>query len=501
MIDFYDCLMVLFFILFIRIITIIKLEPFKSYFAKIPQGDAAIYYMAIQFWRKHSKGQTDTRCLITKEPIYYPNLYETLVGKLFSDKILIKYSWAPNIIIFMFAMLGYILILKQSINTSFYFFYGIIIFYFWIDNVSSDRQRIHFFSLQPRYFGAVVCSFYFFTFIYTGFNEELVKYLQYVLVALALNISIFSRQCLVFVSLLLAIFSIQIDPIINLAIGIMLNLVYQGKSFVNDLICEFKYHLWYYKNYPKPIDNGNYLRFMFAKLISGNIRQIILYSVYLIMILIYFMISNNIASYNNVDSKYATSLFYSVLSVVLLTSLRKFACFGESFRYISFTSMFIMPFIVLITLVHLNNLYFDIIILLTIPISIYLASVISGKPSSDEDQHIINFFENLNKDNFQNSNWVGIPYYCTTLPMILGYIDKSMLFQIGNQSIEIMKEYFYRYPFLKISDQILKKHKITYILLDKNYMIEFVELYKDYFSKDNLIAENDHYAVYKTSEE
>lgn len=499
--EIYEFIAVYSLVIIIRVVVLTKLEPFKSYFSEMPQGDASVYFMLIQFWRTHRKGQSDTRCLITDNPIYYPNLFEKVMGKLFNDRILLKYSYIPNLIIFCLALGIYMILLGQAIISTHYYIYGMLLFLLWIDHVAIDKKRIHFVSLQPRYTGAVICSLYFASFVLNSFDAEYLRIGQIIIIAAGLNISIFSRQALVFISLLLSIFIQQIDPLANLIAGLVINILIQGKAFVHDLRCEYEYHVWFYKNYSKMTTSNEKKRNAFTKIFAGESRQIILYAIFILMLVVYTLERSNVGhEVNKININNLGAFVLSIILLVFLTSLRKLAFLGESFRYISFSSVFIMPYIGVLFMSSFDNIYLDLIILILLFLNIKLARKISGTPSSDEVERILKFFRKIDVAELKNAIWFGIPYSSSALPMLLGYGHKSMLFQIGNQSTEIMKLYFQMYPFLSLSDDILRRHAITHILLDKSYLTEFKLYYDFHFFDDLECFEDDNYAIYKVQE-
>jgi len=187
-----------------RYLLLTKVSYFKDYFAHGPWGDAITYLYLTQFFRKNKCGVPDQRSLITSEPVYYPSLFMSVVGRLFSDSLLFRYSWLPNFVLYALFVSLYAITLcflyKGSDLVQIVFI--LLFFVAQADNINFDKHRMHFIAFQPRFMNACANSFFWILYVFSDPLEHWVP--KIVLIVICINTSLFGRQSILFVFILVS---------------------------------------------------------------------------------------------------------------------------------------------------------------------------------------------------------------------------------------------------------------------------------------------------------
>jgi hypothetical protein len=468
-----------------------------KYLQKGPYGDAATYLFLIQFFRINMSGVSDKRCLLGNYRVLYPSFFLRLVSKIFDDEILFKKSWLPNYILFIFCLIIFVSILNISFGSFENLLLMSLIFFFQTDNTFFNKDRIHFIALQPRYLGIISNSFLFL--IYVLFEQNIFSFLTIIfLMFLSLNNSLFGRQNTFFVVLVLTLISLDFFLIICFVISFIISIIIYPNEFLPSLKPQIKFSISYFYNYYSAKKSGKFFEDFIKKLFSRTIFESYPYFTFFIttalLIKIMFfnmedfsLIGNDLAIFRKVFHVYI-----SVLTVFLITGFRKFAFLGECWRYISFTTYFLNP-IFLVKLLQINfssSLCLSLVIIITVIQLIFLKTYKLYVNKNDSLFELLN----LDKVEYSQAVWYSVPYRAATIAVTKGFGIKTSEFQYGHFYFE---EFFSKYPFLKWDKKILKKNKITHILVEKEYLEEAKEYSNFSFKELKLISENKDYSIHK----
>jgi hypothetical protein len=492
------------FLLLIRLIQIRLNQRLFHYFKDGPTGDAATYYFLIQFFRSYSCGVPDARCLLSNRPVSVPSIFMKVVSNIFSDEHLFKYSWLPNFLFYFLGVCFYTWV-------SFMFFadnylclvVASILFITQCDNMHFDLHRIHYLSLQPRFLGLVINSMFWMTYIIFGTGSVFSILLLLVMLFVALNVSIFSRQAVILLVPIFSIIDFNYELPLILAGAFLLSALAYPKEFLPSIKPQFEYSLQYLKNYYKPRAHSNKL-VNFVKNSFSRALIIDSYWYFPFFLLCLLMISIKmdwliaLQGLNN-DIIHRTFIYSIAVSVVfLLTGLRKFAFIGECWRYVSFTGYFAVPVILVYSVNGLKiepeyrYLFLGIVVLANIVIIL----VDGSKKLENGNRFLLDLLKNY-KSELSSTVWYSIPYRCATFPVALGYGKSTFEYQYGNHSIEIHEKYFSTYPYLKWDKSILSANQVTHVLVQKNVLKQAEELSDFSDSQLDLVEENDMYSLYK----
>ena len=503
-----------FVIIFIRLIQLSYNKYLIEFFSYGPVGDASTYLFLVQFFRKNNCGVPDNRCLIGSKPVMTPSLYMKIVGLFFSDKELFERPWLPNFIIFsIFVPIGLILykFLIYKINSQIsYEDYLILLilstclFLTQAENINYGEQRIHFWTLQPRFL-AILTNSLAWLFYFSLDNNFMQISSMSLFFILGLNISYFPRQSIFFISILYFIISGDFSPIIALIISIIFSsLIFRGE-FLESIIPQLGYSLNYFKNTPKPGESSNYFMKIIKYFFVSSIKEIVNYSIFIITLafisIIYF---NNYSEWAYGSNIFLFNYFCFLLSVFIvfcLTSLRFFSSFGESWRYIAANVYFLSSFTLPIFLLEIiNNQKLVIFVVSILVVLQFLISKNFSKITFNNDNKFLRPLLAKYYDELKNARWFGIPYKISNYCVTHGYGKTTFEFQYGNNPETLTKEFFedtVPWHTLKRDKSFIKKHKVTHVLLHKDY--EYNENGESRLPKTKLklLIENEKFAIYE----
>jgi hypothetical protein len=472
-----------------------------NYLSDGPYGDASTYFFLIQFFRTKSCGISDPRCLISNEPVLVPSLFMKITGKLLGDRILFNNSWMPNLFIYVISVACFLSFLYLNISFSLEVLASILIlFLVQPDNIGLDRHRIQYSVLQPRYFGLVINSFLWLTYIQHGITTESFALICFLLIV-SINTSIFCRQSSLFSILLVSIVSFDGYLFLTLPLAILISIVLFPKEFLPSVIPQLKYSFQYFLNYYKPRPSNNVFVHLIKNVISRPVFESYPYfTSFLVLFISGFFIwsATDITSNEYFIFKRLFTVYFALAVIFIMTGIRKFAFLGECWRYFSFATYFSSSVYLPILIFNLSVSYNTKIVfmLLLIITSIVLVMLISKDLFENKNKYLISLLKVVPQD-LKNAVWYSVPYRASTLAVALGYGEKTFEYQYGNHSKEIQEMYFSEYPFLKWDKQFLEENKVSHILVEKEYLHRAYE--KSGFSTTglDLVSENQHFSVYR----
>jgi hypothetical protein len=479
-------------------------KKLHSYLKNGPYGDAATYFFLIQFFRKNSCGISDDRCLISKEPVLYTSLYMKIVGKLFSDKILFSKSWLPNYILYIISVFLFLGFIKFNVNLSSNLWVGmLLLFLFQPDNIMLDKDRIHFIVLQPRFLGLIANSV--FWFVYVIYGISILSFIVLLLLAIvSINTSLFCRQVTFFSCFFISILMLDKYIFLVLPIAFILSSFIFPREFFPSIKPHLKYSYQYFINYYKPKKSQNLL----VNLIKNSFARNFFESYPYFTTIITFIFAFYVYSKGNYDSsiehgeiiKRACFTYMGFVIIFVLTGVRKFAFLGECWRYFSYTTYFLTPFIlpVLLKTSNFSDITIFIIIGLILLIFILFTLFANLPVDSNKNPHLISIL-NKHKFELQNAIWYGVPFRVSTTAVALGYGLKTFEYQYGNHSLEIQDKYFAEYPYLKWNYAFLNENEVTHILVENEFLDKARSIAGFNISDHKLIDSNPSFSIYSVN--
>jgi hypothetical protein len=472
-----------------------------NYFSDGPYGDASTYFFLIQFFRTKSCGVSDPRCLISKESVLVPSLFMKITGKLLSDRILFNSSWIPNLFIHVISVACFLSFIYWNINVNSEVLASILLlFLLQPDNIGLDKHRIQYSVLQPRYFGLIINSFLWLTYIQHGITTESFLLICFLLIV-SINTSIFCRQSSLFSILLVSLISFDALLFLTLPVAVLVSIVLFPREFLPSVIPQLKYSYQYFLNYYKPKPSRNFFVHLVKNVIARPVFESYPYFTSFLVLFISGFFMWSATHFTSTEYFTFKRLFtvYSALAVIfIMTGIRKFAFLGECWRYFSYATYFSSAVYLPILIFGLPISYEAkiIFVVLLIIVNIALAVFVSKDLFENKNKYLISLLQ-ASSEELKNAIWYSVPYRTSTLAVALGYGGKTFEYQYGNHSNEIHEMYFSEYPYLKWSEQMLEDNKVSHVLVEREYLDRASE--KSGFSLDSLdlVVENQYFSVYR----
>lgn len=499
----FNTILFFFLLVFFRVTQLFFSAKVRKYFHEGPYGDASTYFFLIQFFRSKSSGVPDERCLISNKPVAVPSIFMKIVGKIFPDSTLFRYSWLPNFIFYCVGVIGlcWFTYLTEFQSSQAFWIIGIF-FVTQSDNLILDKFRIHYLSLQPRFLGLLLNSSFWIVVLILPLNNLENILTLILLVFLILNTSIFSRQAIILTVALYSLLSLNwILPLV-LIIAFLLSALIFRNEFLATIKPQLEYSLQYFRTYYQPRAHSNrfvnFIKLNFARAFFLESHYYLpFFVIWIILISIYL----ELLKFNG-DGHFILKalLVYSSTGIIFLfTGLRRFAFIGECWRYISYNIYFTNPILLYYLMMNLSiTQSFKFLIIATYVLIMILMGFLNKKNGLivNSNASLLSLL-NHNKHELKSAIWYGIPYRITTLPVALGYGKATFEYQYGNHSSEIMEMYFSLYPFLKWSEELLSENRVSHILVQKELLSNAIE-FSGFSSKElDLIYENKDYCLYK----
>jgi hypothetical protein len=354
-------------------------------------------------------------------------------------------------------------------------------------------------------------AYYFCLSISILWNDFPSEILAVIFASVALCSSQFGRQLILFVTPLLALLFLNTMPLIVFAGGLLLSLVLYRGYFIKSMVFNFKcwgMSLNFYNKDNKELEENVLSNYLSLKRIVKLIKQKNLPAVIDQLVrkeptrILWFMpevifFIAIVFCFRGHQSLQFLKLLTPVLLAYLLTSIRKFNQFGESYRYIEYGLYFALPFYISYMLVSHYSMktefmiieYFEYVALLLILHS-YFGFLRWAWPVKDELQE---FLDNLKL----GPQHTVFPIAHNTAGNICARVEaNSFWWQPGGiTDPALYKEYFDVYPYLKKDFiPLFKKHNVTHIIADKSYLKDPPVQYD--FSQFTMVSESERYIAY-----
>ncbi len=463
---------------------ILNSKKIRNYFEFGPFGDASIYLQMIQHYRKSDDKSHDDRLLLTQNLHFHPNLYEKIIGFLLQDKFIERYSWAPNFLIYCIGTIFFILFMSSHGVSGPSLLLISFLFLTQAENFGYDFNRIHYLSLQPRYLGLIVCSFFWLLYCFIPTPQISIYLICFIAISFfAWNISKFSQQSLFFSSLIFSLLNLDFTSFICVLIGFGINFVVNWPRNSYMLREQINFYKWKLsERHPITKDRGKLIEAISNYLVP-QARGIISYPIFIGSIFY------GCFYYSDLSSTLKNILILNVGNFILyvLFSTRLLSGLGEGWRYISFSSYLTTP--IFFVLAFADDSFAILKIFLLAIASIILISRNKSPGLHNRNEVTYKIFDACKKYFNKDSVIVGIPYY-TTIPLLTSYrVNKIVSHQLGDLCDSFVKKYMVSNNFLQIDKDLIKRHSITHILFDEKHL---------QYNKREDVADilNDAYLVY-----
>lgn len=443
----------------------LKSKKIKDYFEFGPVGDSSIYLQMIQHYRKSGDKIHDDRLLLTQNLHFHPNLYERLIGKFFDDEFIDRYSWVPNLLIYCVSVVIFLIFLSNHNIGDFNLILISILFLTQAENFGFDFNRIHYLSLQPRYLGVVICSFFWMLFCFTAEHLSNLDIALLVLIPfIGWNISKFSQQSLFFSSLIFSLLTLNFTTFISVIIGFGLNFIINWHRNYYMLKEQIKFYKWKLsERHPTTKNRGKFIEAI-SKFLVPQARGIISYPIFVLSIIY------GVVNYSELSTILKNIFILNIGNFILygVFSTRLFGGLGEGWRYISFASYFTTPIFFVLALEDDSLAIPKLCLLMIVTIILIGRNKTSSLQNRNEATYKV--FDTCKESFDKDSILVGIPYY-TTIPLLTSNrINKIVSHQLGDLCDSFVKEHMVTNNFFRIDLNFIKKYSITHIIFDENHL-------------------------------
>jgi hypothetical protein len=482
-------------------------------------GDSSIHFGIIKQLKKRFFSKYVEQYLIAPEPMSYPTGFHRFAS-LFSLDILQKYPFLPNLFIFTLGS-GFFTVYLHYLEVNYFniqdyklTIYSAVFYFTLITNWYFDGPNIAYIKLSERLLGRVGTSFYFlFSFVAIFYQDTYSFYLASFIGGLTLISSVFSRQVLIFVTILQALLLFSFQPLEILILSFVIAFIFSNGHFLRGMkhtLIQWKLYATHTKK--SKVVTANLSSFFNFKSLSEKtfLRKILylankepfhllifLLEIPLLMILTFIS-----------EKGLSTEIWIylgSIFIIYLTTSLERFNHLGESYRYPEYSLYFLLPFLLTMTIIN-NNIPFlntyTIIYFALVFIILFLYIYLIFKRDFPKNDVLQNF---LQKTQFPE-NTVIFPVSMRLGGDICARGNyKSFWWQPGIISTAIYEEFVEEYPFLKKEWQSLfNKFNVKFVIVDKNALVMKENIGMTHWQYDfthlDLIHEDENYIAYKVNQ-
>ena len=439
--------------------------PLRRFIDAGPWGDALAYFLQIQYYRRYSGAEPDTRCLLRGNALHTPSWYHKFALTLWTDATLWSKPWLPNLLLYTVGAVVLLVLSRPLLGTSAPVV-GLLalVFLAQADNSRFDERTIHYVTIQPRLLGLISLSVHAALFaLMPSLSATLVGGSLALLVAL--NTSIFSRQVACFVLPIAALLSWNVIPVLTLAIAAALSLVLNRSEFVESCGAHWRYARWYFRNF-RATRAGSGWRYLIRRTLAPAVTSLPQYadSVLALLLLLWVL---RVAS--DPFAARAVAMIGAALIVCGVTALRRFASLGECWRYISFTCWILTP----IAIVHAL-----LVLQVPLPPAYVVASAVlvgnvclsfrSAEQLSNPNGEVAALLHSaFAGDSARPGVWWSAHYRYGSIAVALGCGAATFEIQGTDLSEEVMASLFARYPYLHCSEAFFDEYRVTHLLISK----------------------------------
>jgi hypothetical protein len=316
---------------------------------------------------------------------------------------------------------------------------------------------------QPRFLAACANSFFWILYVFSDPLDYWI--LKTILIAICINTSLFGRQSILFVFVLVSIIKADLTLLGYCIAACIVSMVIFRTEFLPSCKVQVQFLWWYFNDFYKPAKSGAFyyaLKLVFAR----AMLQLPFYSGF-VLVLAFSCIWPRFLdeAMGPVIAERVRAVYFAVAAVFFITGLRKFAFLGECWRYISFNTYFLTPIVLngLANVLGLSGLQ-KIALIIGLFAAHWVVFLFSDK-EHNEHARLLRLIDR-HKLALRESVWFAVPYRLTTLLVARGIGAKTFEFQYGHFVTEVIHKYFPNYPYLNSSKEFMRAHGVTHILVD-----------------------------------
>jgi hypothetical protein len=440
------------------------LKPVRAFLDAGPWGDALAYFLQVQYYRRHSGAEPDTRCLFRGNSLHTPSWYHRFALALCSDDTLWSKPWIPNLVLYAIGVASLLLLSVPLLRGAPLEAFALLALAFLAqaDNSRFDGRTAHYLTIQPRLLGVVSLSAYAALFAVAP-SQLLTMAGGSLALLIALNTSVFSRQVAYFISPLAALLAWSPVPILELALATALSLLLNRTEFTDSFAAHVRYARWYFKNFYTPREGAG-LAYLIRRTFSPPARFLPLYADSLVALVLAILASRHADPF----AARAAAMIGAALIVCGATAVRRLASLGECWRYLSFTCWMLTPLVIVhgVLVLHVPLALACALAAVVLAGNLY-ASMRAGAALSNPNEEIAGLLRGTFEKGAAPAVWWSVHYRYGSIPVAMGYGAATFEIQGTDLSEEVMASLFMKYPFLHLSEQFFDRHRVTHLLISK----------------------------------
>lgn len=466
-------------------------------------GDSAFHYCAIRALKADFLGYEGIpEFLLRNGPDRYPVLFQRLCC-VFSLRTLERYPFLPNLIVFVafaFALPSTVWLTPTGVNP----YTAALATLFFVSSVPSNMFRgngILFLSLSERLLAKLSVALYFLAaLLWREYDGPLLLVVSIGAAVIALYTSKFSRQAILFTSVLWSLFSLDVLLLVPAVVALVVCTVVSAGGFIQSLRDQWVFSQTYRRYSARSrVFNHTLSKFgtvklgrakdVLRQLLAGEPGKSIIKHADLFVLAIF--------GASQAD-RGAITLILATLTVYLLTTTKGLRHFGESERYIDFNLAFVIPLLLAKAVIEASSIQLAVIILAVCGVYRLLAI---GFVLWREGGRSIPGSESL---------WtitdlaIGAKSRVLALPVNLGQAISArtgckVICVPGNYGPWLYERYVDEYPLLKRPLQrLVEEFQITHIVLNKAELYRAAKIvgWTYDFRSYRVVAEDDYWCCY-----
>lgn len=459
------------------------------------QGDASIHFAILRQLHRNPWSRYIEQYVIRCEPMSYPVAFHRACAVI-PLELIRRYPFLPSMILFILSAVCFVPYFQHVERLAFGTQSGqalaaaLLVFFAMPTNWTFVGPGIAYFTLSARYFARIATgAFFLFATVGSLYGDPVSLILAVLSAAIALLAAMFARQALLFITPLMAVFSLDPMPLAALLCGFVLAFAVSPRDFplsMRHTFIQWRLYPTLHKksevaraalvNYPDWIAlwrrrtslAGFFMRILKAEPFHALIRQP---EVVFALVLAGAALWSRNSGLSSLAWAFTAPIAASIIVYLTITNPR-LDHLGESYRYLEYALYFIVPALIGLlwnrvepAAVQAGYVWFGFLVSLT-PLIAYWVLVRWDWPERDELQELLNSLD--------------LPQGAVIMPVglqIAGNVCarrddlKSFWHQPGLISEEIYRDYIEVWPFLKLDPtEIMLRHGVTHAIADKHLL-------------------------------
>ncbi|MBG31313.1 MAG: hypothetical protein CMI31_15150 [Opitutae bacterium] len=481
----------------------------RNWFKQGFMGDSSIHWVLVKTIKGNRNFDLIPQYLIGQEPSSYPRSFHHFAA-LFPIELLKRNSWLPNLVLFgffggAFAVCAWNFASLENLPNFQTTLLSSALFVFSLSNLTADGPAIAYLKLSERLYARLFGGAYFAAMaIGIDFDNEYSLIISAVSGAIAGTASTFGRQAIWFVTPLVSLVLLDWTPLVLMFVATFGSILLSGKQLFRGV----KYTILLWKTYSShtkksKVQNEVLSKFMDFRLLFGlgqkwkrKMHHLLFreptraFFRYPELVLFFFAW----ICFEHPSSSATFAIVVSSVLVYFLTSTRVLNHLGESYRYLEYNLLFLLP--LFLTEVAFREGWMMSctygLLAYSLIVAILVDRFLKNKKLAGEDSLQI-FLEQTN---------IGADSVVFPVSMRLGAdicarsTCKSFWWQPGNVTREIFDYFIEEYPYLKKNwKPLASEFGVTHVVADKHEQ-SLIDWGYD-FSELSIISENERFLAYE----